>query len=159
MHKIYLTRPEASIIHGAERIVAEFGGFPSMENAKLCRINIKDSELPYGRYDISLLFDIWHWGEVSSLYMDIPIPAHRFIELSFQRARDISVNSPYMMECGEFKFGNTTDRKKMYQDDMPSNTIIVERPFCSFYMQAGRDFVIEFEEDECLISATLRDNL
>ena len=42
---------------------------------------------------------------------------------------------------------------------MPSNTIIDERPFCSFYMQAGRDFVIEFGEDECLISATLRDNL
>ena len=35
MHKIYLTEPEVSVINGADVIVEECGGFPSMENGRL----------------------------------------------------------------------------------------------------------------------------
>ena len=42
MHKFFMTEPEVSIIRGAEAIVEELGGFPSMENGRLVSISIED---------------------------------------------------------------------------------------------------------------------
>lgn len=158
MHKIFLTDPETSIIHGADKIIAEFGGFPSMENGKLCSVTIKESSLGYARYDIFLMFDVEKWAIDSSDYVDIPKSSYKFIELSFLCARNISINRPLMHDCGEIKFGNTFDRRKMYQDSLPQHPIVIDRPFCTFYIKAGRDFVIEFDECECQISAAVKDN-
>ena len=152
MHKIFLTEPEVSFIKGADAIVKELGGFPSMENGKLVEISVRNG-LSYSRYNVSLVFDIEEWGRASSRYMNIPKPQNMYIQMEFLNVRDVFISSPSINECGEFKFGNTLDREKMYQDDLPSRPIIVERPFCTFYMQAGRDFVLEFDDSDCLVLA------
>ena len=159
MHKIYMTSPELSFFQGAEPIVEELGGFPSMENGKLLSISIQDSGMSYKRYNVSLVFNIEKWAIDSSRYMDIPKPTHKYIQIHFLNIRDVYVSSPTLNDCGEFKFGNTTDRKKMYQDDLPSNTIVIQRPFYSFYMRSGHEFVLEFEDDECIATASFLDKL
>lgn len=154
MHKIFLTEPEVSFIHGADAIVDVFGGFPSMEGSRLLEISVRDSGLGYKRYNVSLVFDIAGWRRVSSVYMPIPEPKNMYIQMQFFNVRDVFISSPSIDLCGEFKFGNTFDRGEMYQDDVPSRPIIVERPFCTFYMQAGHDFVLEFDEAECKVFAS-----
>lgn len=158
MHKIFLTEPEVSFIKGADAIVKELGGFPSMENGKLVEISVQDAGLNYSRYNVTLVFDIEGWGRASSRYMNIPKPQNMYIQMDFLNVRDVFISGPSINECGEFKFGNTLDRKEMYQDDLPSRPIIVERPFCTFYMQAGLDFVLEFDDADCLVFASFLEN-
>lgn len=158
MHKIFLTEPEVAFINGADAIVEELGGFPSMENGKLLGVSIQDSGSCYRRYNVSLVFDIEKWAVDSSHYMNIPKPKHRYIQIRFFNVRQVFIDSPSLSECGEFKFGNTTDRKKTYQDDMPSHPIIIERPFYSFYMRSGHEIVLEFEDDQCKVIASFLDN-
>lgn len=154
MHKLYLTEPEVSFICGADAIVAELGGFPSMENGKLIDVSIAPSH-PYG-YNVFLVFDIENWAAVSSRYRyaNIPRPKHRYIRMCFFGVQRVYIDSPHLDGCGEIKFGNTTDRKKMYQDDSPLRPIIVERPFYSFYIRDGSDFVLEFNDSKCWVEAS-----
>lgn len=154
MHKIFLTAPEVSFIVGADEIVEDLGGFPSMENSNLLSISVQNSGSDNQRYNVSLVFDIEKWAIESSRYVDIPTLKHKYILLCFFNVRQVDIHSPSMNVCGEFKFGNTTDRKKMYQDVLPSEPIVVNRPFCSFYMQSGQDFVLEFEDDTCTVFAS-----
>lgn len=162
MHKIFMTEPEASIIKGADAIIEELGGFPSMENGRLVSISIKDCGLEGWRCarDITLVFDIYNWARDSSRYVNISKPKHRFIKMRFSPLRDFYINTPSMDYCGEFKFGNTADRDKMRQDmGTGLNPPIVERPFCCFYMRSAYDgLILEFDEDTCEISAEFIDD-
>ena len=154
MHKIFLTEPEVSFIKGADAIVDALGGFPSMENGKLVEISVRDAGLSYTRYNVTLVFDIEGWGRTSSLRMDIPRPESTLIQMEFLNVRDVFISSPYIDCCGEFKFGNTYDRKEMYRDFLPSHPIVVERPYFTFYMNSGHEFVLEFDDSDCLVFAS-----
>ena len=72
MHKIFLTAPKVSFIVGADEIVEELGGFPSMENSNLLSISVQNCELDNHRYNVSLVFDIEKWAIDRSRHMDIP---------------------------------------------------------------------------------------
>lgn len=162
MHKFFMTEPEVSIIRGADAIIEELGGCPSMENGRLVSISIEDCELAGWRCarSITLLFDIYNWARDTSRYVDIPKPKHHYIRMRFSSLRDFYINTPIMDHCGEFKFGNTTNRDKMRQDmGTGPNPPIVERPFCCFYMRSAYEgFILEFDENTCEISAEFIDN-
>lgn len=159
MHKIYLTEPEVSVINGADVIVEECGGFPSMENGRLCSIKMEKSKDDFG-YNVVLLFDIEKWASDSALYMDIPKISHRFIEMSFCGVSNVYINHPNMSStCGEIKFNNTPDRKKMCQDSSPERVPVISRPFCTFYIRNDSNLVFDFDERECKISARFKDQV
>ena len=155
MHKIFLTEQEVSIINGADAVVKEFGGFPSMENGRIHRLMM--SGCGYGCCSVTIVFDVMGWADVSSRYTDIPKPAHKFLQLNFSQVRKVYMGDLKFDNPGEIKFGNTLDRSKMHQDIHPSCPVVVERPFCTFYMRSGSDFVIEFSEEECWIEASFAD--
>lgn len=160
MHKIYLTEPEVSIIKGADVIVKECGGFPSMENGHLCSIKIQKTKDTLARYDVVLLFDIEKWASDSAFYMHVPKIFHKYIEMTFRCVENVYVNNPCMSStCGEIKFGNLSDRNKMHQDILPGRATIINRPFCVFYIRSGNELVIDFDEEECTISAVFNDSL
>lgn len=158
MHKIFLTEQEASVISGSEEIIKELGGFPSMENGNLCSICVKRSD-PDFKYDISMIFDIEKWKNDSSAYKEFSSSAIRFIDLKFKGARSIQLNNPIMTYCNEIKFSNTLDKDNWNRDNSPFHTKIIKRPFCVFYIGTGRELAIEFDESECLISASAREAL
>ena len=160
MHKFFMTAQEVSIIRGADAIVEELGGFPSMENGRLVSISVESVDERSSLCNITLVFDIWKWAVDTSRYIEIPKPKHRYIRMRFSSLRDYEIRQPSMRNCGEFKFGNTVDRKKMLQDPGTGlNPPIVERPFCSFYMRSGHEgLVLEFDEVRCKISAEFLDD-
>ena len=153
MHKIKLTDNETAVICGSDKIIDEFGCFPSMENGRLCSVEVKENSSDSSKKDIVLCFDTNHWYETSSLYLELPKPRLRYITLSFIKADGIIFNSRAIGASGEIKFGNTIDREAMHQDCLPYKTPILERPFCSFYVRGGSDLIIEFNECECKITA------
>ena len=153
MHKLYLTDSEVSIIEGAEPIIAEFGGFPSMENGTLCSVDVKTDRK---HFDVTLLFDIKRWHEVSSSYFDnLPSFSHRYIELLFHHADDVTLARASLGIYGEIKFENTHNTNNWRMPSLPYRPLIVDRPFCAFHIR--RDLRIYFNEEACRISAIAKD--
>ena len=158
MHKLYLTGQEVSVIQGAEEIVREYGGFPSMENGRLLSLEVTADIRLYGRYAVSLVYDIKGWHKASSLYFDLPKLNRRFIRMYFQGVWSVQVNSPDMRDgCSEIKFGNSFDRKEMWRDQDPRRVEEIERPFCVFFDARDKNIILEFAEGECEIRADFLD--
>lgn len=163
MHKVYLTEEECSIIQGAQDIIDVLGGFPSMEDGELVSIGITANKNNPARYDVSLLFDISGWIRVCGFnsrmenavyqYPNIVNPKYTRIRLSFEQAENIVINGINMDRCGEIKFTDTWDRRAVRQDDHPSTTPRIKRPFLGFGIRYGEDFFISFFEGEVTIWA------
>ena len=163
MHKVFLTEEECSIIQGAQEIVEVFGGFPSMENGELLSIEIK-AHKQTRRYDVALLFDLSGWFEACSFhakggkgffpYPDIQNPPFTKIKLLFEKVEGINVNDIAMSICGEIKFTNKPDYRTIVQDEHPSTTPRIPRPFCGFGIRYGSQMFISFFEEEVIISAS-----
>ncbi len=161
MHKWYLTKTECEIINGADRIIDEIGCFPSMENGRLTDIHVVPSQILDCGFDISLVFDITGWKEFASLpgWQRIPETNVTTIRLCFVVAKEIRLNS-YRSDmdegcCEEIKFSNTTDTSLWHQDGTPWNIQEIPRPFCAFMICYGRSLAIEFDEQDCKISAEI----
>ena len=77
-----------------------------------------------------------------------------YIRSAFQNCRDIKIVDPFR-DLGEIKFGNSSDRKLMRQDEFPGLAPELERPFCVFYARSGESIIIDFDEETCIISAEL----
>ena len=154
MHKLFLTAPECEVIKNSEEIISDLGGFPSMEDGALESVEISGV---YPKLKAVLIFDISHWFDVGINYGASKKPKHSKIKLEFVGLRDIMVNEEIFMCCGEIKFGNTHDKKKMVQDIEPDMTPVIPRPFCSFYARNGSGLLIEFDERECEITASYFD--
>lgn len=153
MHKLYLTKPECEIINGAQDIIDTIGGFPSMEDGQLIEILIK-KRADFSAGDISLLFDISGWKHIAPYYQEagnVKTLEQNLIRLNFENVTSVRLLDLFSAH-GEIKFSNTADPQQMYQDDMVSNTPIFERPYCCFYI-SSRNVIIEFDEENCTISA------
>ena len=156
MHKVFLTKNECSIIRGADEIIEAFGGFPSMENGELLEIHL-EKQHERNRGSVSFVFDIADWKVSSSRYLSKERPAgfdQSRIKLTFQNCRDIKIVDPFR-DLGEIKFGNSSDRKLIRQDEFPGLAPELERPFCVFYARSGESIIIDFDEETCIISAEL----
>ena len=157
MHKLYLTNFEASIIGGAEAIITKYGGFPSMENGSLCALEVERIEAEQSFVNVKLVFDIRHWHEVCSLYHDLPALSHRYIEISFHKAKAISFDHAPIGNIGEIQFENTANQSHWRANSLPFQPIMVERPYCVFHIR--RDLRIDFHEKECQITAISHNKL
>ena len=108
-------------------------------------------------YNSTFVFDIADWKVSSSRYLSKERPAgfdQSRIKLTFQNCRDIKIVDPFR-DLGEIKFGNSSDRKLMRQDEFPGLAPELERPFCVFYARSGESIIIDFDEETCIISAEL----
>ena len=154
MHKFYLNNTEGDIIQGAQEIVSRFGGFPSMENGTLISVTVERSSERF-RYDVKLVFDITSWAEMVLSDKDIGSTGAK-ICMSFEGCRSIAARTDAMHgPCGEIKFGDGME--EMRQDGHPSHIIEIPRPYRVFCIRSSHAFQIEFEEEECRISAAVMD--
>lgn len=149
MHKFCLTEPECERIQGAQKIIETLGYFPSMENTILEEINIRNTHHPGTSYEVSLLFDL-SCGGVKTVPGGKPK-----IRITFYGVRDVFMNadSLHWENCPEIKFVNTFDRFSVSQDDCPSTTPIISRPFRGFAIGCGRIFFLEFFDEEITVDA------
>lgn len=158
MHKYYLTKTECGFIKGADRIINEFGCFPSMENGQIRNIRIMPSQRLEHRYDISIEFDITDWKKYSQLPNGDHIPEtdSSTILLRFDGAHEFSI-TPRCIDmidsCGGIKFTNDWNQKNWSQDGWPNSIPEIPRPFRAFYIRRGDEFSIRFWDDECIASA------
>ena len=154
MHKYSLTEPECDRIQGSQQIIETLGHFPSMENTILEEIKIKSTHHPGIRYEVSLVFDLSCGGKHR-----IPGGKPR-IQMTFYGVRDVYLNTYpcfWWESCPEIKFTNIQDRTQVQQDDLPSTTPIIPRPFRGFAIGTGRDFFLEFNDEEITVDAFLID--
>ena len=151
MHKFYLNNTECSIIQGAQEIVSRFGGFPSMENGTLISVTVERSS-ERSRYDVKLVFDITGWAKM--VLSDKDSGTDVKICMSFEGCRSIVTRiEPWSNPCGEIKFGDGME--EMRQDGHPSHIIEIPRPYGAFCIRSSHEFLIEFDESECWISAAV----
>ena len=153
MHKFCLTEPECDRIQGAQKIIETFGYFPAMEGAILEEVNIINTNRLAKRYEVCLVFDLSCEGKHT-----VPGGKPR-IQLTFYGVREV-----YMNTCGldwrfspEIKFTNSIERAKVHQDDHPSTTPVIPRPFRGFAIGRGQDFFLEFFDEEITVDAFLID--
>lgn len=152
MHKIFLTKPECEIIQGSEKIIETIGGFPSMEDGELIDVHLQKC----GEYrsTVTLLFDVTGWKRNAKHSAKLKEFSESLIRLIFQNCRDVYMQSPLGIS-GEIKFSNSADRSRMCQDDTPDTVLVIERPYCVFYIRDASGLIIEFFENECTISAEI----
>ena len=153
MHKIFLTEEEVSFISGAETIVDELGGFPSMEDGSLIKVCIEEDG--YKQF-VSLVFDITGWIKNAGYYIKIPATSKRRIKIVFSGKFDLMIVGNLRGIQGEIKFGNQESRP-MEQDDLPGYAPIIKRPFSVFCVRNERNLCIEFFEEYCCVSASFED--
>lgn len=154
MHKLFLTKNECEIIHGASKIVETVGGFPSMENGELITVSLQKGAKQY-HFDVVLIFDITGWKHTAfDNGYEINDFAENRIRMSFKNMRSVDMHDPFS-ERGEIKFYNSCNRDEFVQDSLPCFTPTIERPFCCFCICSGLHVVLEFEEEECDISADI----
>ena len=151
MHKYCLTEPECERIQGSQKIIETLGYFPSMERSILEEINIKNTQRPGIRYEVGLIFDLSRGGQET-----VPGGKPR-IQITFYGVRDIYMDTTTVdwRYCPETKFTNTFDRDKVFQDDNPSTTPIIPRPFRGFAIGRGHHFFLEFFDEEITVDAFL----
>ena len=149
MHKFQLTESECERIQGAQKIIETLGYFPAMEGTILEEINITNTHHLGTRYEVSLLFDLSCGGN-----RIVPGGKPR-IRITFYGVRDVymSTDHLYWQHCPEIKFVNTVDRFSVGRDDIPSTTPIISRPFRGFAIGLGRDFFLEFFDEEITVDA------
>ncbi len=152
MHKLKLTETECSKIQGAQTIIETLGYFPAMENTVLEDIDITFTHHPGIRYQVSFLFDLSCCGRKSIK------GGKNKIRITFYGVRDVFLNTCSSFDCsscGELKFTNRIgeDIRKVEQDDSPSTTPIISRPFTGFVIGSGRACFLEFFDEECTVDA------
>lgn len=162
MHKTYLNSEEIKIIKGADKIIDKIGGFPSMENGYLKSYSVKQSDK--FNIDVELVFNLNGWLDTldfwkgrSSEY-DHKVFNERNIRINFHNCHHIDIKYP-MFHCGEIKFGGSDekDERNRKQDVLPGMSVILDRPYCCFYICSGNELILFFDEKECEISAELLD--
>ncbi len=170
MHKTYLNEEEVQLIKGADKIVKKIGGFPSMENGRLCSFLVKESEKEFCN-DIELIFDIAGWLHTLDFYLtgckDINDKIwdpyrhkdfrERHVKMLFHNCKRFNLQGLPLLHNGEIKFGGVkqNEEKNRYQDRLPGHDIIIDRPYTCFYICVGDELIIYFDESECEISAEL----
>lgn len=150
MHKIFLTDEEISFISGAETIINELGGFPSMEDGRLIKICLDECG---DKQFLSLLFDITGWIGNAGYYKKLPETAKTKIKIVFSGKFDIKIVGNLRDIRGEIKFGNQEIRP-MSQDYLPGSAPNIKRPFSVFCIQDERNLCIDFFEEYCSVSAS-----
>lgn len=153
MHKFCLTEPECDRIQGAQKIIETLVFFPSMENTIIEEIYIKNTYRLGLRYEVSLLFDLSCGGkrEVKG--------GKSKIRMTFYGIRDVHIDTdafiwPY---CSGIKFSNRFDLENVQQDNVPSTTPIIPPPFTGFIIGRGKDFYLEFYDEEYTVDAFFED--
>ena len=154
MHKYALTSTECEKIQGAQTIVETLGFFPAMEDAILEDVDIQFTHRLGCRYQVSMLFDLSQGGKR-------PVKeGKKKIRITFYGVREVFLRTDSIDfgSCCEIKFvGCRESIHDVKRDDLPGCTPVVSRPFTGFVMGTGRDFYLEFFDEECTVDAHFED--